>query len=133
MAQDKYFGVDQGACDITALTDEAFGASYLVAKIAADGDVGVGDAGTDAIIGVCQEKAANATRATIRVQGVSLCRIASGSINAGIRVTATTGGYVAEATDGQFVLGITLATATGVDSVVPVLLLPGCPQIEDIK
>ena len=132
MAQDKYFQTSEGSVNIACVLDEAVTNAYTVAKIATDGDVGIADSGSDNIIGVITKEGASGDIRNVRIQGVTLGRIASGSINAGVIVTAASGGYVASASDGNFVLGKTLAQATGVDSVVPVIIIPGCPQIEDV-
>lgn len=133
MAQDKYFKTSQGEIGITMVADEAFATSCLAVKIATDGDAGVADAGTDNQIGLSDEKTySSGDVITVYVQGIHFGRIASGSINAGVIVSAGTSGVVESATDGDFVIGKTIAQASGVNALVPILQIPGCPQIEDV-
>ena len=131
MASNTNIFYDEGSIDITATADEAITSSYLGVKMSTDGDVTIADAGT-ACVGIAQEVVASGAEAIIRIQGVSFARISTGSINAGLPVKLADNGYVVAATDGDFVIGKTIAAASGVDAVVPIIILPGGYQIEDV-
>ena len=133
MAQDKYWMTSEGSVNIPCVLDEDVALSYVVAKIATDGDVGIADSTSDNIIGIIQRTGDSGDVVNVRIQGVSFARLNSASeIDAGINVCATTGGYITTATDGQRVVGKTLVNVSGIDSVVPIIIVPGCNQIEDV-
>ena len=136
MAQSKYWTSNQGACDISAVADEAMANTFMLLKIATDGDYGLADNATDNGMGVLQEEDtdgyASGDIIRVRIQGVSFVRISTGTINAGVNVTAAASGYAVAAGDGETCYAKTLAQASGVDSVVPAIILPGCNQVEDV-
>ena len=135
MAQDSFWTTDKGSIDISCVSDEDMANSFVLVKIATDGDIGISDNATDNGIGVLQEKDTDGSEAgeiiRVRIQGVSYVRT-SATMNAGVPVTAATNGWAVAAADGEVVYGKTLVNVTGVDSVVPCIINPGCYQVEDV-
>jgi predicted RecA/RadA family phage recombinase len=116
---------------ISAKLDGNVTLAYVPVALATDGDVDVAGAGTQAI-GIVTEIGSAGDTVKIAVSGVTYARISTGSINAGVAVKVAANGYVDAATDGTAVVGWTLASATGVDSLVPIILHVGGSCIANV-
>lgn len=91
-------------------------AAGLAVKLTADGNVGISDAATDDIVGICTEASSDSTSAAISVAGPG-CVVKArygDTVNEGDRLTSESGGrLVATTTSGNRV--VALAREAGAD------------------
>lgn len=105
--------------------------AFSPVALATDGDVDVAGDGAQTI-GIVEEIGSAGDTCRVCIGGVTYARISTGSINAGVAVSSAGSGYVDAAADGGAVVGWTLDAATGVDSLVPILINPGGPCIANV-
>lgn len=99
-----------------------YGFQYRFVKVTGVGQVGLSTAGTDDSIGVMQSKPqVTGQAATVSIGGVTNI-MAGGAVTAGTKVEADATGRAVTNSTGK-AKGIALATSTGANQLIPVLLL----------
>lgn len=111
-----------GVPGLPGSTDPNYGFQYRFVKVTGVGQVGLSVLGADDSVGVLQNKPqVTGQAATVAIGGVSNM-MTGAAVTAGTRVESDTTGRAIPNASGK-VKGVALATSTGANQLIPVLLL----------
>lgn len=111
-----------GVPGLPGSADPNTGKMYRFVKVTGDKQVGLCTAGTDASVGVLQNKPQNVgMAATVAIFGVSFV-VAGAAVAAGAEVTADSSGRAVATTSGDTTAGVALAAASAAGELIPVLI-----------
>lgn len=106
---------------------EVMATNYIAVKADTGANqVGIGDAGTDNLIGISQDTVATAnTSVSVAINGIAKAKVGTGGVSKYDKLTAESGGkLVTTTTSGHKVVGLAMEAGDAND-IIPVLLTPG--------